>query len=406
MTKVSVIIPVYNVEEYLSECLDSVLNQDFDNYEVICVEDCSTDGSLKILEEYEINYDQLKIIRHKQNMGLSCARNTGIEVANGEYIQFVDSDDMIKPNTLKILYNSAKKNNVDVLYFNMVFLNDERNLLVRNNYENKTILGIHSGRKMFCIHQKEKTYKPEAVRHFVNREFLIRNKINFYPKIIHEDILFSFLVSMHAEKAMDLNESMYVYRQRSTSISWSQKSKSAPSMFICLLNICSFWLSMEFSDEENYWMALYIENLYNMYRYYKHYEDESFEIIGYKEKIIYELLQSKLNSNITFSDDDISLLLSSNMKIVYGAGRKAVEIIDYANKQNWKIDAVIVSKKEGNPNKINGIPVQSVFELAELIRERNAIVIIGTDEKYYNEIIELMKKLDIHNIIKPQSVKK
>ncbi len=102
--KVSIIVPVYNVENYLDRCLDSLINQSFDDIEIICINDGSTDNSLSILKDYEKKDARVKII-NKDNSGVSDCRNNGINVANGEYIVFVDSDDWIDVNMIETMYN-------------------------------------------------------------------------------------------------------------------------------------------------------------------------------------------------------------------------------------------------------------------------------------------------------------
>ena len=114
--KISIIIPVYNVEDYLSQCLDSVLSQDFDDFEVICVNDGSTDNSLIILEKYAKLDSRIKIIS-QINGGLGSARNTGLKHANGEYVMFIDSDDYISEGSLKKIYYNAVSNNSDIVIF-------------------------------------------------------------------------------------------------------------------------------------------------------------------------------------------------------------------------------------------------------------------------------------------------
>lgn len=114
MIKVSIIIPVYNAKEYLRRCLDSVCNQTLKDIEIICVNDCSTDNSLDILNEYAQKYKQLKIIDCRENKGESAARNIGLESAAGEYIGFVDNDDEIDLDFYEKLYNSAKEKNSDI----------------------------------------------------------------------------------------------------------------------------------------------------------------------------------------------------------------------------------------------------------------------------------------------------
>ena len=116
MIKVSVIIPVYNVEPYLKEALDSVINQTLREIEIICIDDCSTDNSYNILEEYAKKDDRITIIKNEENLGVGISRNKGIKLSNGEYIGFVDGDDYIANNYFEALYNTAKKYGSDVSY--------------------------------------------------------------------------------------------------------------------------------------------------------------------------------------------------------------------------------------------------------------------------------------------------
>lgn len=109
MYKVSIIIPIYNVEQYLAQCLDSVINQTYKNIEIICVNDCSLDNSFRILDEYSKNDKRIKIINRENNGGLSAARNTGLDNASGKYIYFLDSDDWIDLDYIEKMLNAADK---------------------------------------------------------------------------------------------------------------------------------------------------------------------------------------------------------------------------------------------------------------------------------------------------------
>ena len=115
--RISIIIPIYNVEKYLRECLDSCINQTLEDIEIICVDDCSTDGSYEILEEYQNKDPRIKIFRQETNKKQGAARNKGLEVATGEYVWFVDSDDYIDTKACQILYDTIKKFDVDMLCF-------------------------------------------------------------------------------------------------------------------------------------------------------------------------------------------------------------------------------------------------------------------------------------------------
>lgn len=121
----SIIVPVYNVSKYLAKCLDSLLCQDLksEEYEIIVVNDGSTDNSGEIAKQYEDKNSNIKVVR-QENQGLSGARNTGIELAQGKYIQFVDSDDYLEPNVLRILVDKMESDNLDVLRFNYQNVNE------------------------------------------------------------------------------------------------------------------------------------------------------------------------------------------------------------------------------------------------------------------------------------------
>lgn len=115
--KISVIIPIYNVEQYLSQCLDSIINQTYTNLEIILINDGSTDNSEKICNQYKL-LDPRIIVIHKTNGGLSDARNTGIKIATGDYISFVDADDFIDKNMYTILFQKINTTNADIIWYN------------------------------------------------------------------------------------------------------------------------------------------------------------------------------------------------------------------------------------------------------------------------------------------------
>ncbi|MBR3628081.1 MAG: glycosyltransferase family 2 protein [Elusimicrobia bacterium] len=115
MPKISVIVPTYNVEKYLSQCLDSILNQTFKDFECICINDGSTDNSLSILQKYASKDNRIKII-NQENKGLSGARNAALKIVTGKYITFVDSDDFVSSDYLEKLINLAEKENSDIVY--------------------------------------------------------------------------------------------------------------------------------------------------------------------------------------------------------------------------------------------------------------------------------------------------
>ena len=111
MYKVSIIIPIYNVEQYLAQCLDSVINQTYKNIEIICVNDCSTDNTAQVISEYGKFHQNLRLINHETNRRQGGARNTGVKVAEGDYILYIDADDTFESNALPLLKKELEKSN-------------------------------------------------------------------------------------------------------------------------------------------------------------------------------------------------------------------------------------------------------------------------------------------------------
>ena len=134
--KISIIIPIYNAEKYIERCLKSIINQTYQNLEILVINDGSTDGTIKYIEEIKKN-DERIIIINKNNEGVSIARNIGISQSTGKYITFIDADDWLEPNAIEILYDEIKKNNVDIVRGNYYRNYDENNMVQPNNYISK-----------------------------------------------------------------------------------------------------------------------------------------------------------------------------------------------------------------------------------------------------------------------------
>ncbi|MBR1825203.1 MAG: glycosyltransferase [Alphaproteobacteria bacterium] len=210
MPLVSVIIPVYNVEQHLRKCLDSVLEQTFRDMEVICVNDGSTDGSAAILEEYAAKDKRFKIITQK-NQGLSAARNNGLAVATAKHIAYVDSDDFVHPRFLEILYSAATENDADVAGCNFCkIFNDAQlpNLSETQPREYKPALNVLMNRRNF-IHFNvwNKLYKQELI-----------SDIPFVDGIYFEDWVYNCCVFAKARNFVWINEKLYGYRISDNSI--------------------------------------------------------------------------------------------------------------------------------------------------------------------------------------------
>ena len=210
---ISVIVPVFNVSEFLKQCMDSIINQSFKNIEIICVNDGSTDDSLEILESYK-KKDNRVIIINQINKGLSAARNTGIDIARGKYIGFVDSDDFIHKDMLKILYENIEKHNADVSICNFsYYYNEDKDVpnaevydfLIDNNFEFNRLL-ISDG--VIRNNVWTRLYKRELF-----------DDIRFHVGRIFEDVSFSTLLMKKINRAYYCDKVLYYYRQRDDSLS-------------------------------------------------------------------------------------------------------------------------------------------------------------------------------------------
>lgn len=209
--KVSVIIPVYNVEKYLKRCIESVLAQDYSQYEIILVDDGSTDSSGKMCDEYESIYSQIRVI-HQENKGVGGARNTGVENSKGEYILFVDSDDYIESITLSTLVKKAEDNDADLVVFNMRTVTDEGKIIRKTNLSLPDgVFNIDGCKELFfaTISAWSKLYKSTIFK---------CNNIKFPDRYWFEDVWIAFDVFLSAKRVVRCDDILYNYVMRGGSI--------------------------------------------------------------------------------------------------------------------------------------------------------------------------------------------
>ena len=216
MPKVSIIIPCYNVEKYLRNCLNSVLSQTFDDWEAICVDDGSPDSSGAILDEYSNSIDHRFKVIHQENQGLSMARNNGLKLAKGDYIYFLDSDDAIHPQCLEIAYGLAQKHNAELVCFNTYKGNKEKFEINKIDIskvktkvtKNPVFLGC--GKKKYSIQFNvwTKLYKKELL-----------DGIDFIPGIHFEDFPHTYAVLSKKPQTVVTPTKMHFYTDNGESIS-------------------------------------------------------------------------------------------------------------------------------------------------------------------------------------------
>lgn len=229
--KLSIIVPVYNVSKYLAKCLDSLLCQNLkpEEYEIIVVNDGSTDNSEVIARQYEKKYINIRVVCQK-NQGLSGARNTGIKLAQGKYIQFVDSDDYLEPNVLKTLVDKMDTYNLDVLRFNYQNVNEEHEVY-NPNKSNKPFMDY---RDIICDGTHFLEYRLGYACYVVQFMFkadLIKPTVNHFKSGIYfEDVEWTPRIIQQVKKITSIELIVYNYLVRDGSITqecdWEKQKKS------------------------------------------------------------------------------------------------------------------------------------------------------------------------------------
>jgi len=208
---ISIVIPVFNVEEYLRECVDSVIAQTYANLEIILVDDGSQDSSGKVCDQYS-EEDSRIITIHQENKGLSEARNTGIKASSGEYIYFLDSDDYITADCIEKLVRPVLEKEYDIVesYYRMLYgsVPIVKLSLPSGEVAAENILDAYC-RRMWTVHAWNK---------LIRRDFITTHNLYFVPEIIYEDDVWSFMAACNAQSLFVLNEVTYVHRSRPGSI--------------------------------------------------------------------------------------------------------------------------------------------------------------------------------------------
>lgn len=207
----SFVIPVYNVEEYLSECLDSCLKQDLENYEIVCVDDGSTDGSGKLLDEYAEKYSRIRVF-HTENSGVSSARNFGVSQSQGKWIWFVDSDDFVTENCCGAIYEEAEKSGTEIVVFDFERVHQYEKRAFESGKGKITQFDTRSG--VFAA-TPSKNYGNGPFMYWFLREKIQSLGLKFDKTMKYaEDTKFVFEYKFNTCAAMVFDYPMYFYRQR------------------------------------------------------------------------------------------------------------------------------------------------------------------------------------------------
>ena len=262
----SIIVPVFNTEAYLSECIDSLLKQGKLRLEIILVNDGSTDRSGAIADQYAVQDNRIKVI-HQENSGASAARNAGLKVAQGEYIAFVDSDDWVKENSFCELYNKAITCQVDIVMGNLLYL--PPNGIMYNPYKSipeETRNMLFFGKESFVRWSETQSYIPMAVNYVYRRRFLESIQAQFEEGIMYEDELWTPIVLCQARKVIAVDIDFYYYRQQEGSVMFTTKLiRRLDSLFRVTDRLMAFAAGFDFSGEGKELKSWLYVNIFKLY---------------------------------------------------------------------------------------------------------------------------------------------
>lgn len=328
MPKVSIIIPIYNVEKYLRKCMNSVCGQTLSDIEIICVNDCSPDNSLEILKEYASKDNRIKIINFEKNKGVSVARNTGIDNATGEFIGFVDADDFIDLDFYEKLYNRAIETGNDLI-IGTVQIETEHNIKQNDYILNDVLDKIKEKSLYFNQLFWLGLYKTSLLKDY---------SIKFIENCIYgEDRLLPLQSSYYANKTEIVNDAFYHYVRNNSSITKSKKNEKIVDSFLLSLKRIFDFINNTAMSIPDYTLVCdcFLDNSLSFSlaldtslktKYYKKFKNEIFVLLN-KEKLknsdLYKNIEICLKEDILESFENFAKKYMN--KLMFNCIRKHLE---------------------------------------------------------------------------------
>lgn len=401
MPKVSVVIPVYKVEKYLPACLDSVLSQTLKDIEVICIDDASPDRCPEILDEYAARDCRVFVLHLLENHQQGYGRNRGMEMARGQYVYFLDSDDMIMPEAMEELYKVAEKDRLDCIYFDSQVIFESKELEKRNatyfggrrgKYEDR----VYSGRELFERFSEQHDWSCYVQRSFWRRDFLIRNEVYSPEHTEHEDEYFSFKGALLAQRVRYIAKDYFIRRYREESVmTRPAHPKDFHGYFVnfCLmvdlvvkLGYFSTRADSRIShmyERANHFFSLFSskENLEKWFpeeelrkAYYRYFYAKRFDKYGYKSLI-----------------RKLSVPVSEKSHIwIYGAGIIGERVYHVMVNNGYIVEGFLVTRKEGNPDVLLG---REVYLVEEVEPKDNRVAVVASSGTARQEMKEKLEQI-------------
>lgn len=406
---ISVVMISYNIEKYIPDCIESILAQKYVNYEIICVDDASTDDSLKILLKYQKSNENIIVISNETNKGPSSARNAGTKKAKGKYIYYLDGDDCLKEGALKTMVENMRKYNLDFWGFSSEIFYDDvqlRNICNFDEYEyiRENNCGIIlSGPEMFSdLYDSREKVTVNLCLYCFKKSFIENNDLYGIEGLRYADDNM-FMKYMHAKSVLCIKDILHRRRYRRTSTVMSPMKKTyIESEVVLLSEEFACWQKMKLSSKQNksvfnYFFERIKEIDYLSYLFRNENFDVPFLKLNYPAYLIFKaMLGNKLLYEDLLSENNKIKIRKSHKIIIYGAGyfaEKFSDILEYYNKYDYSI---MVSKIE-KEKFFRGKEIENFEDLKDNLID--ATIVVAMSKKYEREIIKKLHETRTKEII-------
>ena len=341
MIDVSVIIPIFNAEDYLEDCLDSIVNQTFKNIEIICVNDGSTDDSLKILKKYQ-SEDNRIIIYNQENQGSSSARNVGLKNSKGKYIYFIDSDDYLEETALEKLVNISEEKNLDMVMFQLINVDDETKEIYTTPSYDMVKLDEIPHDEIFNYKQlgEDLFYLSVSVVGKFFKKSLIKD-VRFSEGLIFEDNLFMLMIIFNAERIYFYRKHLYYRRRHLNSV-----TTSPDYHFMDTIDMSNkiFEYMKDNGLFDQYKRPLYNRKISSSYKRFHEINE------GYKEEFFNRIKNDFMNHKDEFeTDDDFLKVITPSSKFIFYSALSSQTYKEFENSfKLYKSKILIKELKKSN----------------------------------------------------------
>lgn len=408
---VSIIIPAYNVQEYIDECINSVCTQTYSKIEIICVDDNSQDDTMMHIEELKKKDDRIIVLRNESTKGPAYSRNKGLEVASGKYIYFLDSDDYIVENTIESLIFLADMFETECIFFDS-YLQLETKMLGTQKVEydlyniDKKVM---TGQKLFTIMMNSNVFSSSVWRQFWKREFLAENDIRFDDRLPScEDAPFTVQAILRGKRMMVVNNKFHVYRKHEGTLISDVTPRKSIALFQAYCLVLKELLNNRYEKVTEYALEKRCQQLLitarRMYIRNRSQISESDFADGFERHLFGYLLKGKDDNLLKIDRATIKLIKSYPKIIIYGDSRYAMDILYTMEKLNINVFGFAVTDKRGRKSDIAGIKIMEI-EAYKMYREEAVILIGVIDKKNKSDIMKTLNAYGFSNYIEFEGMK-